>query len=76
MPSFYFDVCKGEDFIPDDEGFQCISLEAAEHEAIQTALQLGRHWLPHVHEVSVMVRDDQRRTMLAMTLALTVERLP
>jgi hypothetical protein len=75
MPHFYFDVHDGARFIPDDQGFNLNSLEAAEHEATQTAIQLGRQWLPSARQISVMVRDERHRPVLALTLTLTAERL-
>jgi hypothetical protein len=75
MSRFYFDFYDGPDLIPDHEGLELYSLKAAEHEAIQTAVQLGRDWLPRKRKVRLAVRDDQRRLVLALSLALTVERL-
>jgi hypothetical protein len=74
MPRFYFDFYDGPDLIPDHEGLELDSLKAAEHEAIQTAVQLGRDWLPRERKVRLAVRDDQRRLVLALSLELTVER--
>ncbi|WP_425286887.1 DUF6894 family protein [Microvirga vignae] len=42
MPRYYFDFYEGPDLSPDQEGLELDNLEAAEHEAIQTAVQLGR----------------------------------
>jgi hypothetical protein len=42
MPRFYFECHDGSDLIHDDEGLELDSLKAAEHEAVQTAVQLGR----------------------------------
>jgi len=75
MPRFFFDFHEGQDCIPDEDGLELDSLEAVEHEAIQTAVQLGRDWLPRKREVSLAVRDDQRRLVLSVSLELTVERL-
>ena len=75
MPRFYFEFLDGSELIHDDEGLELDSLKAAEHEAVQTAVQLGRDWLPRKREVSLAVRDDQRRLVLSVSLELTVERL-
>jgi hypothetical protein len=75
MSRFYFDFYDGPDFIPDQDGLELDSLEAAEHEAMQAAVQLGRDWLPQVRKVRLAVRDDQRRLVMALKLELTVERL-
>jgi hypothetical protein len=74
MPRFYFDVHQGANFIPDQIGSELDSLDAAEREAAQTAVELGRDWMPHARVVCVEVRDEQFRPVLALTLALTIER--
>jgi hypothetical protein len=74
MPRFFFDFYEGPRLIPDHDGLELDSLDAAEHEAMQTAAQLGRDWLTRKREVSLAVRDDQRRLVLAVSLELTVER--
>lgn len=75
MPRYYFDFDEGQDLIPDYEGLELDSLKAAEHEAIQTAVQLGRDWLPRKRKVRLAVRDDQHRLALTLSLELTVEHL-
>ena len=75
MPRFYFDVTEGPKFIPDEDGFDLDSVEAAEHEAMQTLVQLGRDWLPRAHEVHMHVRDERHRQVLAVSVAIKVERL-
>jgi hypothetical protein len=75
MSRFYFDFYDGPDLIPDPEGLELDSLEAAEHEAVQTVVQLGRDQLPSAREVRLAVTDDQRRPVLAVRVVLTVERL-
>jgi hypothetical protein len=75
VPRFYFDVSDGSESIPDEEGFELASLEAAEHEATQTLIQLGRDWLSRAREVRMQVRDEQHRQVLALSVAMRVERL-
>jgi hypothetical protein len=75
MPRFFFDFHEGPRLIPDHDGLELDSLEAAEHEAMQAAVQLGRDWLPRAREVSLAVKDDERRLVLTVSLELTVERL-
>jgi hypothetical protein len=74
MPRFYFDVRAGAEPMPDPEGLELDGLEAAEHEATQTVLTLGRDWLPRAREVRVEVRDELHRLRLILRVALTVER--
>jgi hypothetical protein len=40
MSRSYFDFYDGLNLIPDDDGIELDSLEAAEHETMQTAAQL------------------------------------
>jgi hypothetical protein len=75
MPRFYFDVSNGPNFIPDEDGFELGSLDAAEHEATQTLVQLGRDWLARSREVSIQVRVEQHRQVLALSVAMSIKRL-
>ncbi len=75
MPRFYFDVTEGPKFMPDEEGFDLDSLDAAEQEATRTLVQLGRDWLPRAHDVSIQIRDERHRQVLAVSVAIKVERL-
>ncbi|MBB3020950.1 hypothetical protein FHR70_004038 [Microvirga lupini] len=75
MPRFYFDIQKGTELIPDADGLEIDSLEAAEKEATQAAIELGRAWLPFARQVQVRVRDEQGWCRLSLSIALTVERM-
>jgi hypothetical protein len=75
MPRFYFEFLDGFDLIHDDGGLELDSLKAAEHEAVQTAVQLGRDWLPRKREIRLVVRNDHRQPVMFVNLELTVERL-
>ncbi|QRM29102.1 hypothetical protein [Microvirga sp. VF16] len=75
MPHFYFDVRAGTEVLSDPDGFELDSLEGAEQEATQTALALGRDWLPRTREVCVEVRDEWRHLRLILSVALRVKRL-
>jgi hypothetical protein len=75
MPRFYFDVSQGPKFMPDEQGFVLDSLDAAENEATHTLVQLGRDWLARCREVTVQVRDERHQTVLAVSVAMRVERL-
>ncbi len=74
MPRFYFDVIEGPKFLPDEEGFELASLDAAEREATQTLVLLGRDWLARTRDVSIQVRDEQHRQVLSVSLAMRIER--
>ncbi|ANY78444.1 hypothetical protein BB934_09560 [Microvirga ossetica] len=76
MPRFYFDVREGARFIPDEEGLELESLDAAEREAAVSAVDIGRSQLPHgkVREITVEVNDENGLGLIAATTSLTVLR--
>jgi hypothetical protein len=45
MPRYYFDVCEGARFTPDDAGLEFASLDAAVHGAVLSAGEIGRNKL-------------------------------
>jgi hypothetical protein len=77
MPRFYFDVREGTRFVPDDEGLEFDSLEAAEREAATTAAEIGRDRLPKgdARKVTVEVRNEHRQRVLTVTVSMEVERV-
>ena len=75
VPRFYFDVSEGPRFMPDENGCELNSPDTAEYEATQTAIQLGREWLAHCREVCLQAMDERHQTVLAISIAMKVERL-
>jgi hypothetical protein len=77
MPRFYFDVREGERFIPDDEGLEFDSLNAAEHEAASTAAEIGRNLLPKgdAREVTIELRNEHRQRVLTVTVRMDIHRV-
>lgn len=77
MSRFYFDVREGTRFIPDEEGLEFASLEAAEHEAACTAAEIGRDRLPtgDAREITVEVRNGHRQRVLTIRVAMDVNRV-
>ena len=77
MPRFYFDVREGAQFIPDDEGLEFDSLDAAEYEAARTAAEIGRDRLPKgdTRAVTVEVRNEQGHRVLIVNLSMEVDRV-
>ena len=77
MPRFYFDVLDGDSFIHDDTGFQLVSLDVAEDEAIRAAAEIGRDSLPKrlSAEVCVRVRDEHGHSVLSVAVSMTVRRM-
>ena len=77
MPRFYFDVREGEKFIPDEDGLEFDSLDAAEHEAARAAAEIGRDRLPKgdVREVTVEIRNEHRQRVLTVTVSMEIHRV-
>ena len=77
MPRFYFDVREGGRFAPDEEGTDFDSLDAAEHEAVCAAAEIGRDRLPkgHGREVTIEVRNEHRQRALTITVSMQIERV-
>lgn len=77
MPRFYFDVRDEAMFIPDDEGQEFDSLEAAEREAAEAAAQIGRDRLPRgdARRVTVEVREEHRQPALSVTVSMEIRRV-
>ncbi len=77
MPRFYFDVREGTQFIPDDEGLEFDSLDAAEHEAARTAAEIGRDRLPKgdAREVTVELKNEYRQRVLTVTVSMEIHRV-
>jgi len=77
MPRFYFDVREGCRFVTDDDGLDFASIDAAEHEAAETAASIGRDLLPNgkARSVTVEVRNDHGQRVATATVALAVDRV-
>jgi hypothetical protein len=77
MPRYYFDVCDGTRFSPDDEGLEFDSLDAAEYEAACMAAEIGRDRLPQGdrREVTVEVNNEHRQRVLTIKVLMEVERV-
>ena len=76
MPRFYFDVREDGKFIPDEEGLELESLDAAEHKAAVSSAEIGRSQLPHgkVREITVEVKDENGFVLITATVSLAVRR--
>jgi hypothetical protein len=77
MPRFYFDVREGTRFIPDEEGLEFDSFEAAEREAATAAAEIGRDRLPKgdAREITVEVRNEHRQRVLTVTVSMEIHRV-
>ena len=76
MPRYYFDVCEGVRFIPDDEGFELDGPQVAERMAMRAAADMARDSLPKgdADDVAVEVHDQDDKRVLTVTVAMRVER--
>ncbi len=76
MPRYYFDVCDGVLFIPDDEGFELGGPQVAERMAMQAAADMARDSLPKgdADDLAVEVHDQDGKRVLTVTVAMRVER--
>jgi hypothetical protein len=77
MPRFYFDVREGTRFIPDEDGLEFESLDAAEHEAACAAAEIERDRLPtsDTREITVEVRNERRQRVLTIRVSMEVDRV-
>ena len=77
MPRFYLGVREGARFVPDDEGLEFDSLDAAEREAAEAAAQIGRDKLPKggTRNVTVEVRNEHRQRVLTVTVSMHIDRI-
>lgn len=77
MPRFYFDVREGTRFVPDEEGLEFNSLDAAEREAAQAAAEIGRDRLPtgDAREITVELKNEHRQRVLTVTVSMEIHRV-
>ncbi|QRM33088.1 hypothetical protein [Microvirga sp. VF16] len=76
MPLFYFDVQLGTNCLPDHTGLELVTLEAADHEATRSAVEIARHQLIKlgVLHVRVTVRNERRQHLLKASVPMIVAR--
>ena len=77
MSRFYFDVRERASFIPDEEGLEFDSLDAAEQEAATAAAEIGRDRLPQgdSREITVEVRNEHRQRVLTVKVSMDIDRV-
>jgi len=77
MFRYYFDVREGARFVPDEEGLEFDSLEAAEQEAACTAAEIGRDRLPKrdAREVTVEVRNEHSQRVLTVKVSIEIDKV-
>lgn len=77
MPRYFFDVREGMRFVPDDDGLEFDSLDAAEQEAACTAAEIGRDRLPKgdTREVTVEVKNEHHQRVLTVKVSMEIDRV-
>ena len=77
MSRYYFDMREGARFVPDAIGLEFDSLDAAEHEAVCAAAEIGRDRLPKgdAREITVEVRNEHRQRVLTATASLEIHQV-
>jgi uncharacterized protein DUF6894 len=76
MPKFYFDVRDGADLFADEEGGEFSDESAAEVEAAEAAMAIGRELLPERQggELLLEVFNEQREIVLTVNVELHIAR--
>jgi hypothetical protein len=74
MPRFYFDIHDGAVALPDQDGAELPSLQAAKREASALAAEIARDLLSEgdAQKICVEVRQGQKR-LLAVTVTVEVD---
>lgn len=75
MPRYFFDIEDDAASMRDEEGSVLPDLAAAQHEATETLVQMGRDAFRTKHHgtLSVAIRDEAGTTLRRQRLTLTVE---
>lgn len=74
---YYFDVDDGESVTVDEIGLEIYGMDQVHDEACRTLGEIAKDNLPDgsTRQFKIAVRDDQGRTVLRASLALSVEHL-
>ena len=74
MPRYYFDFDDGESSFVDIDGVECLSVDAAEAEAIAAPWDVVRAGPPtdNSHQVTMSVRDGAGRHVLKATFTFSM----
>jgi hypothetical protein len=77
MARYYFDVWNGDTVVPDEEGVECVDVEAACGAAAKALLDLARDIVPESTrcELSIEVSDEAKKPLCRATLQFEIEQL-
>ena len=71
MSRYFFHIYQHGTLIPDEEGSECLNLDAAKHEAMDSARDLARQALARgepADGLCVEIHDDQNRVLAGLTI--------
>jgi hypothetical protein len=73
---YYFDIQNGAQVVPDDEGAEFDSLDAAVQGAVRSAAEIGTGRLAKgdTSDVVIEVRDEQNQRVCTVTAPMRIER--
>ena len=76
LARYYFDIQDGAQIIPDDEGSEFDSLDAAVQEAVRSAAEIGEDRLAKgdTSDVVIEVRDEQNQRVCTVTASMRIDR--
>ena len=78
MPRYYFDTCENGNFTRDETGLELDGLQTAKDEAARGLADLAQDVLQDSlnHEMSIEVRDEEKRLLFTTSLVFAVENPP
>jgi hypothetical protein len=76
LARYYFGIYEGNELVPDEEGSEFDSQEAAVHGAARAAAEIGTSQLAKgdLRDVVIEVRDERRQRVFTVTASMTIER--
>ena len=76
MARYYFDVQNGKRLVPDDDGAEFDSFEAAVQAAARSAAEIGTSRLAKgdTSDVVLVVRDERNQRVCTLTASMKIER--
>ena len=75
MPRYYFCIYEGNELVPDEEGSEFDSPEAAVQGAARAAAEIGMSRLAKgdLRDVVIEVRDERRQRVFTVTASMKIE---
>ena len=75
MARYYFDIQDGAQVVPDDEGSEFDSLEAAVQGAVRSAAEIGTGRLARgdTSDVVIEVRDERGQRVFTVTASMKID---